>query len=58
MKVIYQGTGSRFVESVGQVAHGETVEMPDALGAALISENPADWKESGAAGKKPKGGGE
>jgi len=46
MKVTYQGTGAVFVESVGQVAHGETVEMPEALGAVLIRENPTDWKEA------------
>lgn len=58
MKVRYKGTGTRFVEGVGHLSHGETAEMPDALGKALVAECPGDWEEAGAGGKKqPKGGG-
>lgn len=56
MKVMYQGTGAVTVEGIGTVAHGEIVDLPDALGKALTTENPSDWKPADA-GKK-KGGGD
>ena len=56
MKIRYCGTGTTTIEGHGHVSTGETVEVADALGKALTTENPADWKPADT-GKK-KGGGD
>ncbi len=44
MRILYVGTGSVYVEGVGEVVSGGTCEVNKAQGEALVSERPKEWK--------------
>lgn len=43
MRLRRTGTGTVRLEGIGEVSHGEEIEVPDALGQALRAEQPTEW---------------
>ena len=43
MRLRRVGTGTVRLEGVGEVSHGEEIEVPDTLGQALRVEQPTEW---------------
>jgi hypothetical protein len=43
MKLRYLGTGTVLIEGVGEVSAGGIVEVPEAVGRALVAERPGHW---------------
>jgi hypothetical protein len=60
MKVRHIGTGSVQLDGVGVVEHGAVAEVPDAVGRALVTEQPSEWEDAAPAraARGSKGGGD
>ena len=55
MRITYSGTGTVQVESVGAVSSGNSIEVPDSIGKALVKQDPKTWSEDRPAPKKQSG---
>jgi hypothetical protein len=56
MKLRYVGQGTVSIEGAGEVGHGGTIEVPEAVGAALLAEQPQHFEQADAPGAADKGG--
>jgi hypothetical protein len=53
MRLLYSGTGTLGVDRCGEVNKpGDTIEVPDEIGKALIKQDPDQWSEDRPAPKK------
>ena len=52
MRITYRGTGTVQLENVGAVSSGNSIEVPDSIGEALVKQDPKTWSEDRPAPKK------
>jgi hypothetical protein len=45
MRLRYIGTGTVGIEGAGEVSHGETIEVSEAMGQTLLAEQPQHFIE-------------
>ncbi len=53
MKIRFLGTGTVHVEGAGDVSSGNTIEVNESMGKALVRQDPKQWQATGVPQRSP-----